>query len=102
MINTQLRDQLQTALKAKQIEVKYPDGYKQWKEKFDYFFGITKDVKQTLDCLYGPNGGVDNYKGSIYVNSNLNVAEIAKTKQHYKKPKHKPNYTATKPVKSGA
>lgn len=78
MINTQLKDQLEAAMKQKKLEVRYPDGYKQWKEKFDYFFNVTKSVRSTLDSIYGPGGGVDNYQGSIYCNSNLNINKVVK------------------------
>jgi len=92
MINTQLKDQLEAAMKQKKIEVKYPDGYKQWKEKFDYFFGVTKSVRSTLDSIYGPGGGVDNYQGSIYRNSNLDIKKVVKTE--IKKVQHKPQHSS--------
>lgn len=70
-INNSLGEQLSKALKQNKIKVKYPEGYKAWKQKFDYWYKVTGDLRQTLDIMYGPNGGVDNYKGSIYTNANF-------------------------------
>lgn len=81
-INNTLAIQLAEALKQKKIQVKYPDGYKAWKQKFDYWYKVTGDLRQTLDIMYGPNGGVDNYKGSLYTNSNFKFK-----KKHTPEPK---------------
>lgn len=91
-INNSLRDQLRAALKTGKVKVKYPEGYKQWKQKFDYFYGVTKDVNHTLDAIYGPNGSVDNYKGSVVANSDFKVPQkkhTHKKHQHNHKPKPK-------------
>lgn len=82
MINTSLRDQLIKATNSKKIKVKHFDGEKKWKKKFNHFFKLTKDVKQTLDIMYGPNGGVNNYKGSLYRNSRVDInKEIKNSKK---------------------
>jgi hypothetical protein len=92
MFNNQLTNQLKKAIDTGALKPKYPDGYKAWKEKFDYFYNITKDVEQTLNAIYGPGGSVTSYQGSIYRNSNLDITKaIAVTKpvvkQHFvKKP----------------
>ena len=91
MINTQLKDQLEIAISSGKFKPVYFNGYKIWKEKFDYFFNITKDVNQTLDILYGPNGGIDDYKGSIYRNSNLQIDKITKKKHIKEKIENKPS-----------
>jgi len=72
-MNTQLKDQLNDLKEAGLLKVKYPAGYKKWKAKFDYWFSITKDIGQTLDCIYGHGGSVKYSKGSIYRNSNLKM-----------------------------
>ena len=87
MFNNSLAKQLQDAINKGKIKPKYFDGYKQWKEKFDYWFEITKDVNQTLNIFYGPNGGVKKYAGSLYVNSSLNVKEASKTSNQNKSEK---------------
>jgi hypothetical protein len=71
MFNSSLQDQLKNAVKSGQVKVVYPKGYQKWKKKFDYWMKITGSVSQTLNILYGPNGSVDDYKGSIYNNSNF-------------------------------
>ncbi|TDI97014.1 MAG: hypothetical protein E2O29_01910 [Deltaproteobacteria bacterium] len=85
--NTQLHDQLRIAIEEKLIKLRYPAHYKKWKKKFDYWFNLTKDLNQTLDIMYGPGGSADNYKGSIYRNSNLDIKAIEKpkTKQFVRK-----------------
>lgn len=80
-VNTQLRDQLKIAMEKKQIKLKYPAHYKKWKKKFDYWFNLTHDLNQTLDIMYGPGGSADNYRGSIYTNSNLDIRAIEKPKK---------------------
>lgn len=85
MFNDSLAKQLQSAVSKGQIKPKYFDGYKQWKDKFDYFYNITKDVNQTLNIMYGPNGGVNSYQGSLYVNSSLKVKEAAMQSKPIKK-----------------
>ena len=81
-VNHQLRDALTKALNDKKIKVTYPKGYKKWKEKFDYFYNITKSVDQTLKIIYGPDGSADNYKGSLYNNSNFNIKGIKNRKRN--------------------
>jgi len=73
MFNNDLAKQLQRAITEGKIKPKYFDGYQQWKQKFDYFYEKTHDVTQTLNIMYGPGGSVNDYKGSIYVNSNVVV-----------------------------
>ena len=77
-MNTQLADQFKDLKEAGLLKVKYPAGYKKWKAKFDYWFNITKDVNQTLDIIYGPGGGVKNYRGSLYRNANLKMPIVTK------------------------
>jgi len=94
--NHTLRDQLKAGLNSGKLKVKYPDGYKRWKEKFDYFYKTTNgNLQQTLDIMYGPGGGVNNYKGSIYRNSNLDVSKLSKGKK-------KRGHNKTKPATNGA
>jgi hypothetical protein len=90
MFNTLLQDQLSNAINTGKLKPKHFDGYTAWKKKFDHFYEITHDVKQTLDILYGPNGGVNNYRGSLYRNSNLSTDKIAKknTQKHQKNITH--------------
>lgn len=71
--NTELGDQLKDLSKVGLLKLKYPSGYKKWKAKFEYFYAITNDVGQTLDCIYGSGGSVKHSKGSIYRNSNLTL-----------------------------
>ena len=81
MNNPILRDKLREALKNNKHKIKYPDGYKKWKEKFDYWFKTTKgDLKQTLDIMYGPGGGVNNYRGSLYKNTDFKIPKKNKKK----------------------
>jgi hypothetical protein len=89
MFNNSLSVQLQNILDKKKVKIIYPDGYKTWKEKFDYWYNITKDVRQTLDIIYGPGGGVTQYKGSLYVNSNLSTTAMIKPKPVIKKTDYK-------------
>ena len=90
MFNTLLKDQLTNAINNGKLTPKHFDGYTAWKDKFDYFYNITHDVKKTLDIIYGPNGGVNNYKGSLYRNSNLSTTTMVKTNPP-KKVKPKPH-----------
>ena len=92
MMNDSLKNQLSKAIREKKIKIKYPKDYKKWKEKFDYFYGVTKDVQQTLDIIYGPGGSADNYKGSLYNNSNFNIKHI----------QNKPTKRVNKPAKSSS
>ena len=95
-VNTQLHDQLRIAMEEKQIKLKYPAHYKKWKKKFDYWFNLTHDLNQTLDIMYGPGGSADDYKGSIYTNSNLDIKAIEKPKKKQFIRKHsKPIVAAT-------
>jgi hypothetical protein len=88
MFNTQLQDQLTGAISKGKLNPKHFDGYVAWKTKFDYFYNITHDLEKTLDILYGPKGGVNDYKGSLYRNSNLSTDNIPKQNQPRKiKPK---------------
>jgi hypothetical protein len=73
MLNTQLQDQLRKAIKDGKINPKYPDGYRDWKAKFDYWFNITHDVLETLRVIHGEQGD-----GSIYKNSNLDIKAAIK------------------------
>ena len=73
MFNTQFAEQLDILKKYSTSKIKYPKGYKQWKAKFDYWFNITKDVQQTLDIIYGHGGSVNNYRGSLYRNTNVRI-----------------------------
>lgn len=73
MFNSNLSDQLNELKSEGLLKVKYPVGYKKWKEKFDYWFSITKDVQQTFDIMYGPGGGVKSYRGSLYRNANIKL-----------------------------
>ena len=84
MFNSELSDQLKDLKDTGILKVKYPPGYQKWKAKFDYWFNITKDVQQTLDIIYGPGGGVNNYKGSLYRNANLKMNEATKQKARRK------------------
>ena len=96
MFNNQLQQQLQNAIKKGKIKVKYPKNYKEWKTKFDYWCNITKNSKQALEIMYGPDGGVKNYKGSLYNNSNFDIKKIKKRKQQLKNLRQtikKPNST---------
>jgi len=79
-VNTQLADQLKELTEAGILKVKYPTGYKKWKAKFDYWFGITNDLSQTFDIIYGPGGGVKNYRGSLYRNANIKLPTDSKQK----------------------
>lgn len=79
-MNNSLKEQLKKAIEDNKLKVKYPKGYKEWKTKFNYFYGITKSVEQALKIMYGPDGSADNYKGSLYNNSNFNVKHILKKK----------------------
>ena len=87
-LNTQLSDQLRKLVAAGEVKIKYPDGYHAWKQKFDYFYNITKDVNQTLNIIYGPEGGVKDYKGSIYHNANVVINKTVAKKEQ--KPKIEP------------
>lgn len=99
-INTDLRDQLKNAIRDKKIIIKYPAHYKKWKKKFDYWFNITHDVKQTLEILYGPDGSADNYKGSIYTNANFDIKAIENsTKRPHRQP-HR-THANNKPTTNG-
>ena len=82
--NTELQDQFKVLKDVGLLKVKYPTGYKKWKAKFDYWFGITKDVQQTLDIIYGPGGGVKNYRGSLYRNANIKLPTDSKKKGNTK------------------
>ena len=74
MTNPALRDQLGKLLRNGKLKVKHPDGWKKWKQKFDYIYKLTKgDLNQTFDIMYGPGGGVKNYKGSLYRNTGFKV-----------------------------
>jgi len=85
MLNNLLAAQLQKALDEKKIKVVYPDGYRAWKQKFDYWYNITHSVSQTLDIIYGPGGSVGDYKGSIYQNSKFKPKEtITKSSNAFK------------------
>jgi len=77
-----LASQLQVAIKTGKIKVKHFDGEEAWSKKFKHFYNKTKSVSLTLDIIYGPNGGINNYQGSIYRNSNVKV-----NKQFKKVPK---------------
>ena len=90
-MHSSLGDQLKKAVKGGKIKVRYPDGYKKWKTKFDHFYKLTGNVKQTLDIIYGPNGGVSNYKGSLYRNANFDASSLtpAKSKSHKHNKKNK-------------
>jgi hypothetical protein len=76
MFNDSLANQLKNAVNSGQVKVVYPKGYQKWKKKFDYWMKITNNVTQTLNILYGPSGSVDNYKGSLYNNSNFKAPGI--------------------------
>jgi hypothetical protein len=78
MFNTSLRDQLKIVMDSGELKVTHHDGHKAWKAKFEYWHNVTHDTTKALDAIYGPNGGVNNYKGSIYCNSNLKAADIVK------------------------
>ena len=78
--NTELQDQFKVLKDVGLLKVKYPAGYKKWKAKFDYWYNITKDVNQTLDIIYGPGGGVKNYRGSLYRNANIKLPTDSKKK----------------------
>jgi hypothetical protein len=89
MFNNELAKQLKSAVESGKLKPKYFDGYQQWKQKFDYFFNKTNNVHETLNVMYGPGGGVGDYKGSIYHNSNIVVnkdvvkkKDLPKTKSH--------------------
>ena len=74
MANLTFKEQLKVLKDGGKLKLRYPDGYKSWKKKFDYWYRTTnKDLNQTLDIMYGPGGGVNNYKGSLYKNSNFRV-----------------------------
>ena len=79
--NTELQDQFKVLKDAGVLKVRYPAGYKKWKAKFDYWFNITKDLQQTFNIMYGHQGGVNHYRGSLYCNSGL---KIPAPKQHSK------------------
>jgi len=81
IFNDQLQIELQKAIATKKLTPKYPKKYKQWKEKFDYWYNKTKDVRQALKIMYGPNGSVINYQGSLYNNSNFDIKKIRKRHQ---------------------
>ncbi len=90
MNNTELRDQLGKLLKDGKLKMKYPDGYKKWKKKFDYIYKVTNgDLNQTFDIMYGPGGGVKDYKGSLYRNTEFKVPK-GKPKPKRKKPPKAP------------
>jgi len=80
--NTQLKDALAEAIAKKQLKLAHPKGYEEWKKKFDYFYGITNSVEQTLNIIYGTDGGSKDYKGSLYNNSNFDVKNLPKKKAH--------------------
>jgi hypothetical protein len=42
-------------IKAKKITVKYPAGYKAWKQKFEASLKKTHNVILTLDEIHGKN-----------------------------------------------
>ena len=87
MLNSSLKDQFDQLKEAGLLKVKYPTGYKKWKAKFDYWFGITKDVNAALNCIYGPGAsGVNNYKGSIYRNSIVNPNGTIKGNKEKRQP----------------
>ena len=75
---------LQELKQAGILKVKYPTGYKKWKAKFDYWYNVTKDVNQTLTIIYGPEGSVRNYKGSLYCNANLKMNSIGQKRNKSK------------------
>lgn len=82
MFNTVLKDQLKSAIKNKKIRLKHFDGEELWRKKFDHFYKLTGgNLDRTLDIMYGPDGGVNNYKGSIYRNSRIRVNEQFKKAQ---------------------
>ena len=58
MINTSLRDQLQTSIKNKKLHPKYFDGYAKWAKKFNDCYVQTKDVTKALDMIYGKYGSI--------------------------------------------
>ncbi len=54
MINYQLRNELDKAIREKRIRLKYPKGYRSWKKKFDA--GLRKNrgnVDKTLEDIHG-------------------------------------------------
>ena len=89
--NTSLRDQFKDLKEAGLLKVKYPAGYKKWKAKFDYWFNITKDLQQTFNIMYGHQGGVNNYRGSLYCNSGFKVPMPQHKKSNAKKHREKRN-----------
>ncbi len=92
MNNPALKDALQKSIKDGKLTVKYPDGYKKWKKKFDYWYKTTKgDLNQTLDIMYGAGGGVNNDRGSIYKNTGFKIPtkKPIKHKKKYKQPQKK-------------
>jgi len=100
IFNNQLQVELQKAIATKKLTLKYPKKYKRWKEKFDYWHNKTKDVRQALKIMYGPNGSVTNYQGSLYNNSNFDIKQIRKIHQKrinkVKKPSNIFNYLKIK------
>lgn len=84
IFNTQLQEQLKKGIAEGKLKINYPDGYKVWKEKFDYWYSKTQDVHQVLNIMYGPGGGVNDYKGSIYTNSNLEINKIILSRKNKK------------------
>ena len=101
LINTQLADQLLKTIEEGKVKLRYPDGYKAWKKKFDYFYNLTKSVSQTLNIIYGPQGGVTDYRGSIYSNANIPIKEVLK-KPEQNKGHHKSRYKRKPFKKSGS
>jgi len=52
--NTQLRDQLDAFVKSGKIKLRYPRGYKKWKERFDLSLKRHRgDVDKALDDMHG-------------------------------------------------
>jgi len=78
MFNNSLRDQLRKAIQDKKIVIKHFKGESLWRKKFNHWHKITKNVKQTLDIMYGPSGTTKDYRGSLYNNSNYNLKKVLK------------------------
>lgn len=75
-LNDSLKTQLASAIQQGRLKVKYFRGYEEWKAKLNYWCKVTKgDVSQALSIMYGPNGGVEDYRGSLYTNANIEIGK---------------------------